>query len=900
MPSVLSQTELFALLDTGQTVLVPHLYAARVLRSRYTQHNPLADAAHLLAWPEWTASLWSTLLVDGHEDRVVLNRVQEHQLWLQSLSARKASPGPAFAPTRSQAQLAGSGLRLAAAYNAADRLRTSADTPDTITFAAWADAFREQCGRAHLLPAAFLNQALTRHLRAGTLRAPATLHLLGFERLTPAQHDLLSALQAAGAQVWTHLLHHVSSSKPTHRVLAVADAREQLQFAACRIAQQASPTSTFALVTARAEEYRPELERFLREALAPELDAVTADLSSTPWQFASRPLLTSVAAIPHALDLLRWTTGPLSLERIGRILLSPYFRFSEPWEQRVHTEAYLRSQPHMLRPELDLDQLLQLIEGPRHRATGARFPELRSLASLRVHATARAQSFAASADHVRSLLSTLGWPGPRALSATEFAATEAWDGLLDLLSTLDLIARPVHFRTFLQHLEAELAETGFAAPGPVAPIQVLSLAETEALAFDQALLLDATDTQLPAPEPLHPLIAKRLQRSLGMPGATPAATYSHTRQRLQALHARCNALHLLAPRSGPAGQLRPTRLAEELGFTPTEAASFLPLKPPPPPAPLQTVDERSPLPPLPSPEVHGGARVLELQSACGFRAFAEIRLRAVEPPASALGLSPREAGSRLHDALQKLWDSLKDSDHLRSLPTSERLTAIHQAVQKAFEPLVHGAGAGQPWSSALLRVLEDRFTYLLKHWLELETERAPFTPLAREEKRRIALGPLQLDIRPDRIDQVEGGLVYIDYKTSFGLSSADWLGDRPDAPQLPLYTLLGDPETLRGVAFAHLRPGKEMGWHALSDTPQLFRKSKAKQVNLEEQIALWRTELTRLAQDFADGAASVDPKSYPGSCKYCAHRLLCRLDPMTLLAQAEDIDSDDPEESSRG
>ncbi len=58
---------------------------------------------------------------------------------------------------------------------------------------------------------------------------------------------------------------------------------------------------------------------------------------------------------------------------------------------------------------------------------------------------------------------------------------------------------------------------------------------------------------------------------------------------------------------------------------------------------------------LPDAAVHGGVRVLELQAACGFRAFAEQRLWSSELEDRGLGLDAKESGTAVHAALECFW-----------------------------------------------------------------------------------------------------------------------------------------------------------------------------------------------------------------------------------------------------
>jgi len=161
---------------------------------------------------------------------------------------------------------------------------------------------------------------------------------------------------------------------------------------------------------------------------------------------------------------------------------------------------------------------------------------------------------------------------------------------------------------------------------------------------------------------------------------------------------------------------------------------------------------------------------------------------------------------------------------------------------------------------------------------------------------------LRLDIRVDRVDVVYGegntnqpsGEIIFDYKTGHA-RPADWLGSRPDAPQLPLYAVVSESPQLAAVAFASLRPGKDMGINGYEASDGILPRATAlKTESLAAQVEEWREVLTSLAQDFHAGMAAVSPKRYPQTCNYCEQRLLCRLKLATLEADALD-DQDNPD-----
>jgi RecB family exonuclease len=158
----------------------------------------------------------------------------------------------------------------------------------------------------------------------------------------------------------------------------------------------------------------------------------------------------------------------------------------------------------------------------------------------------------------------------------------------------------------------------------------------------------------------------------------------------------------------------------------------------------------------------------------------------------------------------------------------------------------------------------------------------------------VTVGPLTLNVRMDRVDRVGEGVFLVDYKTGYAADPKQWVGWRPDDPQLPLYTLLPEAEELKGVAFAKVRTGHDMKWLGYQAEEGILpaSRSKANVWDLASLVDEWRETLTRLAEDFAAGRADVRPKSFEQNCTRCAQRLLCRIDPTSLLSA---VDEDDEE-----
>jgi RecB family exonuclease len=299
--------------------------------------------------------------------------------------------------------------------------------------------------------------------------------------------------------------------------------------------------------------------------------------------------------------------------------------------------------------------------------------------------------------------------------------------------------------------------------------------------------------------------------------------------------------------------------------------------------------------------MQGGAEILRLQAACGFRAFAEKRLFADELKSIELGMDASERGNVVHRTLEYFWNEVKTQETLRSMSHALRNETLQRAIDHGLRKALQATETA--WDEAYVEVQRRRLLSLIDAWLSIELKRDPFdVRLSEKEFRDVAIGPLRLGVRVDRIDATADGNVIIDYKTGRARSS-DWLGTRPDAPQLPLYAVLAcelEPETkLADVAFAVVRAGNQ----AVLDTctrkiTREFSKPLRRPIPVEEQLTTWRGVLQDLAIRFYSGDASVDPKSYPQTCTYCAHRTLCRLNPEELNFE-EDLDEQTEDDSTK-
>jgi len=175
-------------------------------------------------------------------------------------------------------------------------------------------------------------------------------------------------------------------------------------------------------------------------------------------------------------------------------------------------------------------------------------------------------------------------------------------------------------------------------------------------------------------------------------------------------------------------------------------------------------------------------------------------------------------------------------------------------------------GRRQTGAIAQFRILEQaRLEHLLERWLIVERLRPPFRVVETETTALVELAGLQLRVKADRVDLEEsnGGHVIVDYKTSKVLKTTGWDGERPDAPQLPLYAVKSERRVSK-IYYAQLVSGK-MRW------------LPSEGADVEERGPEWRRVLENLATDFLGSRAAVDPKDGVKTCANCKLGPLCRI-----------------------
>lgn len=883
-------------LARGTTVVTGNQRAARALRRGWDQRNRRLGLANwspaaVMAWDSWTVALWRELVIEGHAAQMLLNCTQEHVVWRTILEADDELAS--LRSVDSLADMAADAWRLLSSYEGHGRLRGAWGNADTQAFQRWARMLERLCRSEGFLAQAQLEEVLHEAAENRTLKFPeGGVLLVGFDAMTPAQTTLVEGLRSAGVNV-EKLQPAVAAER--RMLVEAAEEHEELLVAArwTRSFLEQRPEARVAVVVPGLEAERSEIDRVFREVLAPELENIRAGNETGPYEFSLGIALAETPMVATALDLLRWVAGTLPLERVSGLLLSSYFAAAgREHGARAEFDAFELRKMRMLRPEISLEGLIAAVEASKRRAKLSGL--LRALRAMRLVANRlrgmNARTNAEWAEKMRELLEAAAWGAELSETSFEFQTRRKWESALDELATLDFDGVQVEFEQALDALERIARQTTFAPESRDAPVQVMGPLEAAGGTFDAMWFLRGGELSWPMETASNSLLPWPMQRDLWMPG-TDVARDSDYAQRMTRRIAGCaGAVVFSYAKESAEGRQRRSPLLAGLGLEEVSAADLAGVTTEPSVVELEEIEDVTRVLALPDSVIRGGAAVLQLQAACGFRAFAEYRLRATELESVSPGMDARESGTVVHEVLKHFWDAVQTQDTLRLMTAEERDGLLEWCINEGLKRTEETSATA--WDAAYLQVQRDRLRRLLNWWLELELERAlPFeVKLSEKEFKNVPVGPLLLSVRMDRVDEVAGGEVLIDYKTGSATPN-DWLTDRPDAPQLPLYAIVSEPRRLKGVAFGLVRAGegRELKGYAVGEGVLPGRPVKLTEAaTLEEQVEQWRQVLVKLAEEFYAGDAQVRPKQYPATCEHCGQRLLCRLDVSLVEGDQED------------
>ncbi len=826
---------------------------------------------------------------------ILLTSAQEQSLWEDIVRGSEAGRALASAPLA--AALAREAWQVAHAWRLMPRLRGYPASDDARSFADWAWRYEGATRRERHTDRARLADAVAPHLAHGALRKPKTLVAYGFDILDAQQREFLAALGEQGVEV---LACGPQPRASAARRVAFTSSRDEIRAAAAwaRARLEADPRSHIGVVVPDLANSRNIVRRVFTQVMEPARALPGRPARTLPFDLSLGEPLSSyplAAAAMLALELAgSANAAPLEFARASRPIRSPFIAGAKSeLAQRARLDAELRK---VCGPSIGVERLRRAIA--RLTAAGDRVPACPLLANRLARFVAIAKDRLRGAKRpaewgkaISELLEAIGFPGERPPDSAEFQTLKKFHEAIAGFAALDRVAGRMRFEEACARLARIAADTLFQPEAPEVPIQVLGVLESAGLEFDHLWVMGLTEEAWPIPARPNPFIPVALQRSAGVPESSAAASLALDERITRGWMAAAREVVLSHALREDDRELAPSPLIRALPQSSPEGLALPAYEILRDTIRRARAEERTPDASAPAlaaqGAIAGGTGVFKDQAACPFRAFAIHRLGAEGLEAPPPGLDAAGRGTLLHAMLAKIWEELKSKARLDALSGSELDALLASAAEHAvarMRSLRPDAIEGR-----FMELERARLAKLARAWLELERERPGFEVAAIESKRPVSFGGVTVYAKLDRMDRLDaGGHAVLDYKTG-NASVGDWLGPRPDDPQLPLYAVSqGEPggEAVAAVAFARIKVG-EMAFRGIAREEGLVpgvgtvdkqRSGAARQyASWDDLLERWRGELESLGREFASGDARVDPKRGEQTCRYCGLEPLCRI-----------------------
>ncbi len=809
----------------------------------------------VFALESWITQQWQELCDRETADTraLVLNSQQEQLIWQAAI--HEDEQNPAGLPVAATARQCATAYQLVQQWLIPESQLQS----DSAHLSRWVCSFRKKLAQLQAITPSDRIFRLENAMQLGGLSHNHEIVLVGFQTVPPLQ---LRLLQGSCDRLTEQAAEKISS--PGVKV-SLHDEMQEIQAAAIWAKERLteSPEQRIGIVIPSLTRLRPQIERLFHEQLSADWPDINKGDEPAPFNISAATLLAQTPLVDSALLLLSLNRQKLPLADCCRLLNSPFWGNAE-LSLRAETEFRLRQLASAEIPAATLRFQASKIEQERFPGEADSLSRrLETFETLRRAAPAQQRCSDWFALFSRQL-AALNWPGERGLNSVEYQQHKQWEVLLEEAAKINQVKISLSSEEALNLLRTMAEKMPFQAETPDRPVQILGALEAIGLRFDHLWLTGMTDQVWPQPCHFNPLLPVYLQRQYQTPLSSPERELAIAREVIHQFQ--CNASNLIFSHSQYEGdsELRCSPLIDPIPEVSIDelinpAALNSSRYTDHPTVTLERVD-CSEGPPLTTEDsvIKGGSGIFDAQAGCPFNAFARYRLGAEAPPEPALGLSPAERGSLLHQVMETIWRALGSREGLLSLDDEALDSLLEKSIESALFPLQQKRR--DLMSPVFIALEKGRLQALIQHWVAVEKERPDFHIHQLEQNLEINFAGLALKLKIDRIDEITGGeKVIIDYKTG-KTAIKSWFGERPTQPQLPLYSLSSGAQ-VSAICFASINVEQQAFSGVGRDTtllPGLIAADSYEGIENWQQLQQhWSEKLTALAEEFRAGCADV-------------------------------------------
>ncbi|GHA10238.1 ATP-dependent helicase [Arenicella chitinivorans] len=910
-------------LDSATAVLVPTRSLATSLhenlaRQRIALGQRVWEAPNILVWSDYLKQLWRLnrqLLAKKTGALTLISAQQSALIWTQVIEAsRREEHSLTLLNVQQTAKAVQRSWRLMHDWLITPQTLRLDHVADTTQFLAWLDDYRQRLKQRGLIDEPMVLAALHE-----TQFKPVFQHLVweSYDLITDAQKQHVNHLTQQGVTVSYSRPHRTTVDAHYKRFI---DSRHELVWA-LRFAREkieADGDTLISIVVPDLQHRQAEVEELARRVFYPAMSPLQVQQNHNVYRFSLGRSLQQWPAIDAAVSAIALLRNKTSTTELSYLLRNQFFsalhtyqpqcRVFEAWlrQRRVHgllldnlpallsefTQAYQRTN----RTDLSFDGLIAFIKN---------LVEARQALHDRLQGVRQEEGYAALkfSDWVTVLsdwLTLWGWQtcgGSQSMNSVQYQLSQRWHDLMQELAGFATVQQTAGLNRVVELLQQMVRNTIFLPKSSAAPIVISGVLEAVGRQVDLCLLTGMHQDYPPQPQS-DAFVPSRVLAATGHPEGGTRHGFEHMSEVIDNLLA-CARRYIVsfAQLDRDADVLRQSAAKFRHQAFEDQTVDFRPTS-------LDACAESSVLeshtdilgqcwPDGQSPR--GGSRIFEYQSQCPFRSYATHRLGLRSDEEAEFGLDNLDRGSVVHYLMELFWAQLKTQKRLTQLSPTERDTLIADIVARAIE----APELNLSWEKrTLLRHEVARLRTLLRDWLAQEEARPePFTVVAVEQRGRAEVAGIEFEYIVDRIDATDDGrTVIIDYKTGM-VDRKGWQGDRLRSPQMPLYALARDQQSVTpvaGIAFAQVKQGDhkyvEFSEHGI------FRAAKKVQMDLAEEWqrarADWPVLFSDLAAAFLSGQAVVDPIDN-NVCNYCDLQAFCRVSQLRLASTQSEERGDD-------
>lgn len=880
MDSKLSQ-----LISEAAVIITPTQRLSRHIRYQFAtdqlaQGNQVWQTPDCLPWTAWCKRSFELLSFRTKHSAILLNSLQQQWLWQDII--RQSKYKDQLLQITATAKQAAQAYQLAKEWSVPIFPEDVYLSEDAYAFKTWVEVYEKQKKQNNWLDDA----GLAEYISENSHELKSILNKIvfyDFDQLTTQQINLKQALIKMGIDVEV-----INATNQNKSVSISSQKNNQAEIiAAARWAKkqlEQNQNATIGVIAPNLSTIRDKVEHGFASVLIPQ-KYVSPEVQQKPYSISLGKALSSYPLIHAALNLLSLGKRKVSINTLSTLLHSPFIAGAEEAATRAKFDAALR---RIGEQQSSLKTLYWVSENKcKEYEQPEQFIQLIKTFEILFLSHSKSQTLRQWTTTFSEWLSGFGWPGERSLNSDEHQLMTAWQTALTQLASLDGISKPVNFSMALFQLNRILTETRFQPETPETPIQISGMTGAAGMQFDYLWIMGMQDDQWPATIPVNAFIPINLQRQFNIPTSSAELQLGLAKGVTDKLINSAKEVVLSYASQEGDRLCRPSPLIQHINneyqideqfedykkliFDSSESESFVDITAPAIPA-GQTAN--------------GGSSLFKDQSACPFKAFARHRLHAETLQQADIGLSAAERGNLVHRAMQYLWQRLKSLDNLNYKTESELDKLIHSVVSEAIKLQI--SQQPETFADRFTELEQKRLEQLLKQWLVIEKDRSEFNVIETEEWKTILFEDIELHLRVDRVDELaDGRCVIIDYKTGT-VSKNDWETENPNDPQLPLYAVTNEQQ-VAAIAFASLKRGK-LGFVGQAESEDILPAVKQDmELEWQEKLAYWREVLIKLANDFRNGIATVEPTAT--ACRYCELHSLCR-----IHERIESIDDESVEE----